>query len=145
MICFSHLFVLSSLTQLLFVIVDELPIAGIVTLTCRLLRLTKTNELAAGEQYGAHTHGDTGTHAVIHSIESKWSEKERLVITSTASSTGLDSLLFFCFPILFPFSIWFGSVSFLLLLLFLTICLFFSSFLISFLLGYIPSFPRLWR
>jgi hypothetical protein len=124
MICFSHLFVLSSLTQLLFVIVDELPIAGIVTLTCRLLRLTKTNELAAGEQYGAHTHGDTGTHAVIHSIESKWSEKERLVITSTASSTGLDSLSpsllkgffafsFFSFAFPFSFHSRFGLVRFL--------------------------------
>lgn len=32
------------------------------------------------------------TNTVIHSIGSKWSEKERPVITSTASSTGLDSL-----------------------------------------------------
>lgn len=101
---------LSSLVWLFVVVVVVHKVPDRYSDVPFLLRQTLTSELAA-----IHTYTQT---RVIHSIGSKWSEKEKPVITSTASSTGLDSLspssllegffssFFLSFhSILFPFSV----------------------------------------
>ena len=141
MICFSHLFVLSSLAQLLFVIVDELPIAG--SLLWRAVYSgwrRRTNSQPENNTTRTHTrkHTPSFTQLSQNGARKKGSSLRLLLVQLTLYLLLFLKvfffcffLLFFCFLILFPFSIWFGSVSFL-LLLFLTICLFFPSFLFRF-------------